>query len=1113
MRVLTRYVLKQSLKPFVMGLVGFIVFVSVEWLYQISDYIIRNRVGIDKLLVFVMYNIPYFTFLGIPVGVLFSIFWVISDMYNNREITALLVHGISSKSLVVPFVILALILGFFSWLLGDFVVPTANYKSSQILNQYIFQSPESIVKTNTLVELEKDLYFYVKEYNKQKGELYDVVLFRNEEGNEQILTAKRVVKMKDGWFLLDGSMYVVELESGFLKLEMQFKEMKLDVAGEIEEMLRSAKTTRDKTSKELREQLETYKKLGINTANLVVELQQRYANALGALVIVLIGLPVSLLFGFTSRSWSIIVTFIIVVLYQGSGAWLSGMGKEGYMDPVLATWLPNIVFTIVGSIMYILIDTPIAFRVREFLTRLFIIFIILASVITFTSSTSFAGNQIFVRSQDFYVSESMAIFKGTVSFAWDNYKLYCDEASATIIDGKVKSIEASGDVKFYDKDRLYRARNLRYDFESEKALMVQAKTVYNYKYNNKNVLIYVYSSTVEYDTSNSLGFLENSYITTCDFEEPHYMILSSEIYVLENKYIIAKNSFLVVLGVPIFPYPLYITTLEGVPPYSFSISFGQTLNISQTFSFLVNDWAISISTGFNNVSFNFEDTKNKLNKLTYDQVKKTIEFSLATFTYRYSNGIVYYKYDGPVYLEGNYYNDSNYYQKLGINLQNQNVYVRPYIMYDGKLNDTVILLNGGLKNLSFNLFADNILNLTAVDSTYKLQTDGYLFEQDSSKIWSMYYKTLYDVSLSSKSINYNLSVSGNVYKNAENRNILYTFQFPWNYKDGPFSLNFNYTFSVKSFYNYANSKAIQSLGTTDKYTVIGNYSFGPFKTSLSWDQTYNFLDESTTTNKNLVKISLESNAQDIAFSVNRTWDVLNEKLLPDNLTLRYSQVFSGFEFNGSLTTSYDNTLKKIGNENVSFGISCKPLTLSYTLQFTIQPDKPLDVFVHTIKYSNLSITAYQQADYVKNLIASGSFNLFDYKSNLKLNYTKTSKDAEPVWNFTYTMEKKDEKYTLSYNNDGKKTYKTEINLKTFDPYIKLGLTFNPSTNSLDYFSLNIDKSLHCWRLNFGVDFTNRNATNIIDNIDKIYIKFYLTDITDKFFEFDPKNGTFNFSGM
>jgi len=40
-------------------------------------------------------------------------------------------------------------------------------------------------------------------------------------------------------------MYIVELETGFLKLDMQFREMKLDVAGEIEQMLRAYKTTRE----------------------------------------------------------------------------------------------------------------------------------------------------------------------------------------------------------------------------------------------------------------------------------------------------------------------------------------------------------------------------------------------------------------------------------------------------------------------------------------------------------------------------------------------------------------------------------------------------------------------------------------------------------------------------------------------------------------------------------------------------------------------------------------------------------------------------------------------------------------------------------------------------
>jgi len=104
---------KVIFETFFMGLAGFIVFVSVEWLYQISDYIIRNRVGFSKLLVFIAYNIPYFAVLGIPVGVLFAIFWVISDLYSNREITALLVHGVSSKKLVTPFFILAVVLSTF----------------------------------------------------------------------------------------------------------------------------------------------------------------------------------------------------------------------------------------------------------------------------------------------------------------------------------------------------------------------------------------------------------------------------------------------------------------------------------------------------------------------------------------------------------------------------------------------------------------------------------------------------------------------------------------------------------------------------------------------------------------------------------------------------------------------------------------------------------------------------------------------------------------------------------------------------------------------------------------------------------------------------------------
>ena len=43
------------------------------------------------------YNIPYFISMGIPVGVLFAIFWIISRLSNDNEIIAIQTLGIPTK--------------------------------------------------------------------------------------------------------------------------------------------------------------------------------------------------------------------------------------------------------------------------------------------------------------------------------------------------------------------------------------------------------------------------------------------------------------------------------------------------------------------------------------------------------------------------------------------------------------------------------------------------------------------------------------------------------------------------------------------------------------------------------------------------------------------------------------------------------------------------------------------------------------------------------------------------------------------------------------------------------------------------------------------------------
>ena len=84
MKRLIKYISKEFFGPFLMGIFGFVIFVSVELLYQLSDKIVRNKVGFDKLLLLIWYNLPYFISMGIPVGVLFAIFWIISRLSNDN---------------------------------------------------------------------------------------------------------------------------------------------------------------------------------------------------------------------------------------------------------------------------------------------------------------------------------------------------------------------------------------------------------------------------------------------------------------------------------------------------------------------------------------------------------------------------------------------------------------------------------------------------------------------------------------------------------------------------------------------------------------------------------------------------------------------------------------------------------------------------------------------------------------------------------------------------------------------------------------------------------------------------------------------------------------------
>ncbi len=293
MKKLFKYVSKEFIPPFFMGLIAFIVFVSLELLYQLSEIIVRNNVGFSKLLILIWYHLPYFISMGIPVGVLFGIFWVISKLSSANEIIALQTLGIPMKKLIIPFMTISLLLSFFTFALFNTIVPVSNYKAKEAMALYVYQRPQAQIEENQFVDVGDGRYLFVKQIDRESGILYDVLLYEVKNDYTAVFNAQQAQKGPDGWYMKNGRMFRTN-EDGFLDLDITFDQLQLDIQEDVEEFLNFSKSANEMTSKELKEKITTFSKLGLDVSGLIVSYQSKFANSLAPLVICILGIALSL---------------------------------------------------------------------------------------------------------------------------------------------------------------------------------------------------------------------------------------------------------------------------------------------------------------------------------------------------------------------------------------------------------------------------------------------------------------------------------------------------------------------------------------------------------------------------------------------------------------------------------------------------------------------------------------------------------------------------------------------------------------------------------------------------------------------------------------------------
>lgn len=356
-KLVDTYITKQLVETFLLGVIIFtsIMFASDAFLNLVKQ-ITTFGISFQVAFVLIVLKLPFIIVYTIPMAVLLSTIITVNKLSTSQEITIMRACGISIARISIPVFIFGLTAALCSFLLNEFIVPSANQQAKTLsiwaLNQKNipqgksnFSLKELDPNTNQLKRL-----FYFDSYKNKKMQGV-TVLDLSKKGATQIIQAKHATANPAYWGFENAVAYTISQSNSIMNTTI-FSSLKM-----FSGFNPGQKTINDK-SQELNF-IGLYKFIKNNKnieskklAALVIDLNEKFALPLTSMFLTLVGIPLAITKPRAKFNRGLLFSIFVIFCYYILRALSSSMGESMIIPPILAAWLPNIIIVSVGSILF-----------------------------------------------------------------------------------------------------------------------------------------------------------------------------------------------------------------------------------------------------------------------------------------------------------------------------------------------------------------------------------------------------------------------------------------------------------------------------------------------------------------------------------------------------------------------------------------------------------------------------------------------------------------------------------------------------------------------------------------------------------------------------------------
>lgn len=351
MKILDRYISKNFIKSFFLSLMAFMGIFIVSQLFRVVKYLSDGRFTPNEAAYYIITLLPR-TFIDVaPLAVLLGSMMTVSTMASNLEIISLKTSGIKFRRIVLFPIIISAIISLCVFYVNDTLYPISLKINRDLRRGEIEERVAPVEKRNAFLRGEDSNYIYLmKKINRETGFAEDIeIIDLNSKFNniERIITAQegRYNFSKKMWMLKDANIYYGE-DGKKPVVEKYFAEEKYK--DNPEHFITLSVEPRTLTIKDLKKTIREMKSIGGDTRELLVELGNRYSFPFASFIISFLGLALG---GRYVRGTSAVSLGVCVLLgygYYVVQASFEALSSNGFLNPFVGGWLPNIMFLIVG---------------------------------------------------------------------------------------------------------------------------------------------------------------------------------------------------------------------------------------------------------------------------------------------------------------------------------------------------------------------------------------------------------------------------------------------------------------------------------------------------------------------------------------------------------------------------------------------------------------------------------------------------------------------------------------------------------------------------------------------------------------------------------------------